>query len=257
MKTCMPALSEEKWLEISKEFYDRTNFPNCLGAIDGKHIRILKPSKSGSDYYNYKNYFSVVLLAVVDADYCFTFVDIGACGKFSDANIFQNSTLGKRLQKNMLNFPPARRLPFDENGKDMPFVLVGDEAFAVSSHVMRPYPNRYLIEKKRLFNYRLCRARRMVECTFGIFASKWRIFHRCLDVNVDFAVEIIKATCVLHNFVRKKDGYKFEDLLYQDPLDNIPAQGVRGTRDGTQVRDYFATYFTSPQGSVPWQYEKI
>lgn len=97
----------------------------------------------------------------------------------------------------------------------------------------------------------------MIECTFGIIASKWRLFQRSLDVQVDFAIDIIKSACVLHNFVRKRDGYKFEDLLYQESLDKLPVQGVRGTTEGIQARDYFATYFTSPHGSLSWQYDKI
>jgi hypothetical protein len=48
----------------------------------------------------------------------------------------------------------------------MPFVLVGDEAFALSEHVLRPYPNINWTRLKHIFNYRLSRARRIVECTF-------------------------------------------------------------------------------------------
>jgi hypothetical protein len=64
----------------------------------------------------------------------------------------------------------------------MSLVLVGDEAFALSEHVLRTYPNRNLTFLKRVYNCRLSRARRMVECTFGILANKWRIFHRAIDV---------------------------------------------------------------------------
>jgi hypothetical protein len=81
------------------------------------------------------------------------------------------------------------------------FVLVGDEAFILSEQVLRPYPNRNLTFLKRVCNYRLSRARRMVECTFGILANKWRIFHRAIDIKPDFCDSIIKVCCILHNYV--------------------------------------------------------
>jgi len=84
---CMPELRKAEWLEIAKVYVKKANFPNCLGAIDGKHIRIKKPRKS--EYFNYKNYFSVVLMAVVDANYKFLVVDIGAYGKGSDSVVFR------------------------------------------------------------------------------------------------------------------------------------------------------------------------
>lgn len=77
----MPKPNKEKWINIAEKFYKEANFPNCVGAIDGKHIRIVCPPNAGSKYYNYKKYHSIILLAVVDADYCFTFIDIGAPGR--------------------------------------------------------------------------------------------------------------------------------------------------------------------------------
>lgn len=77
----MPPPDEQKVKQISREFWQIWNFPNCAGAIDGKHIRILCPKKSGSLYFNYKNYFSTVMLAIVDAKYKFVAVDIGSYGK--------------------------------------------------------------------------------------------------------------------------------------------------------------------------------
>ncbi|CAI6350197.1 unnamed protein product [Macrosiphum euphorbiae] len=61
----MPKPTKEDWVEISNIFYSKTNFPNCLGAIDGKHIRCRNPNNSGSFYFNYKKYFSIVLMAIV------------------------------------------------------------------------------------------------------------------------------------------------------------------------------------------------
>ena len=86
------------------------NFPNCNGAIDGKHIKINYPTPSGSLYYNYKKYYSIVLLAVVDAYYRFIFLDIGSYGKASDYAIYTNSSLYWALQNKTLNIPPSQKI---------------------------------------------------------------------------------------------------------------------------------------------------
>nr|CAH7767053.1 unnamed protein product [Callosobruchus chinensis] len=139
----------------------RTNFPHCVGAIDGKQVRVVKPVHSGSLFYNYKNYFSVVLLAVCDSNYKFLYIDVGSFGKESDSTV--------------LNFEKV-----SDNLIPLPYVFIGDEAFGISKNLMRAYPGSNLTVPKRIFNYRLCRARRYVECSFGILSNKWRIFHRPL-----------------------------------------------------------------------------
>jgi hypothetical protein len=127
----------------------------------------------------------------------------------------------------------------------MPFVIVGDEAFALSEHVLRPYRTRNLDIPKRIYSYRLTRARRMVECAFGILCNKWRIFHRAIDVRPDFCDVIVKTCCILHNFVRQKDGFQFQQTLFECPLDRVEAVGTRANVTGTVVREYFVKYFTS------------
>jgi hypothetical protein len=196
-------------------------------------------------------------MAVADADYCFISVEVGAYGTSNDSNVFKNLTFGKLLESNKLNIPDPRVLPSDAEGLSMPSVLVGDEAFALSEHVLRPYPNKNLTCLKHIFNYRLSRARRIVECTFGILANKWRIFHRAIDVKSEFCDCIIKACCILHNYVRKNDDIQFDDTLYECPLESVQPVGTWGIIRGIAVRDYFAKYFTSPPGSIPWQYGKM
>ncbi|CAH2226621.1 jg21303 [Pararge aegeria aegeria] len=99
------------WQEIANGFLHNANFPNCVGAIDGKHIRIINPEGGGSMYYNYKNFYSIVLLAMCDSDYCFTYVNIGAHGKNSDSSIFKNSALFRNLENNTSNLPVPKPLP--------------------------------------------------------------------------------------------------------------------------------------------------
>ena len=92
----MPQKSEKDWLCSADEFYERTNFPNCLGAVDGKHTRMCKPDDSGYLFFYYKNFFSTVLMALFNADYCFISTDVGVYGASSDCNIFKNSNFWKK-----------------------------------------------------------------------------------------------------------------------------------------------------------------
>ncbi|XP_039747675.1 protein ALP1-like [Pararge aegeria] len=257
----MPEPTEELHLETAEGFMKHANFPNLIGAIDGKHIRIIKPCHTGSEYYNYKHFFSIVLLAICDANYNFIDIDVGCYGKSSDSTIHDSSEWVKKLRQGNYNLPQPR--PISNNGIPIPFSFIGDEGFALSQHLQRPYAGKHLPRKKRIYNYRLTRARRYIECTFGILSNKFKIFNRPINVNVDFATNIVKACCVLHNFIRKRDGYKFDHTLsivgFQDPpaSDNLLLIGRRRSElSGTAIRNIYTDYFTGV-GSVPWQDSKI
>lgn len=94
----------------------------------------------------------MVLMALCDANYCFTTVDIGAKGRQSDGGIFRQSTLGQMLFSNSLNLPEPREIV--EGEEPLPYFMVADEAFPLSVNIMRPYPGRFLSQEKRVFNYR-------------------------------------------------------------------------------------------------------
>ena len=168
--------TEDAFASIAQDFWELWHFPNCLGAIDGKHVAIVAPPKSGSLYHNYKQFFSVVLMAIVDARYRFMFIDVGAYGRNSDGGTFSNSTFGKAILEGSLPAPGAANLPNSDISN--PHVFVADEAFPLRSTIMRPYLGRDLTKEKKIFNYRLSRARRCVENAFGILSSRWRIFQR-------------------------------------------------------------------------------
>ena len=128
--------SVKRWKEISREFELMWNFPNCLGALDGKHIVMQAPARSGSEYFNYKKTHSIVLLAVCDAKYQFTLVDIGNSGRISDGGIFENSMIGYGINQHSLSFPENTILKGSD--KVLPYVLVGDEAFPLKPNLMKP-----------------------------------------------------------------------------------------------------------------------
>ncbi|XP_049954956.1 uncharacterized protein LOC126470949 [Schistocerca serialis cubense] len=204
---------------------------------------MFKPEHSGSLYHNYKRFFSIVLLAVCDTDYCFTFIDVGSYGKSGELQIYKNSELYKRMKDNNLNLPEPR--PLTDPGEPLTFCFIGDEAFALEENVQRPYSGKNLTEKRKIYNYRLLRVRRYIQRTFGILSNKWRIFHRPLNVNEDFCADIIKACCVLRNFVRKTDGFKLDETLETIGLHNVQSSTPVRSHYAASVQDKLDDYFIS------------
>lgn len=245
------------WLKISEDFETKKKFPNCIGALDGKHIRIKKPSSTGSMFYNYKQYHSIVLMALVDANYKFTMINVGSFGRISDGGVLNNSPFGKLLYEKKLDLPSRR--PLHENGEPMPYVVVADEAFRLSENLLKPYPRRNLSQEKRIFNYHLSHARQMVECTFGILVSKFRIFETSIAISPEKVDSVVKAACLLHNIIKTIDSEE-EDLLLKNINYNLGAahniqmsrNANQSSREARHVRESFMTYF-SGAGAVPWQ----
>ncbi|XP_071050721.1 uncharacterized protein [Onthophagus taurus] len=200
--------SEDGWLTIAAGFKHKANLPNCVGCIDGKHVRIIRPEHSGSLFANYKKHYSIVLLAMCDADYRFTYINVGSCGTDSDSSIFKNTTLYTKLHNGEIILPPPTPLP-------------NTTAFGISNKILRPYVRSNMTCKKKVFNYRLSRARIYIESTFGIMTNKFRIFHRPMNTSVPNTIKIVKACCVLHNFVRERDGYREEDTYTIDGLQDL------------------------------------
>lgn len=138
---------------------------------------IESPINSRSEYFNYKGLFSVVLMTLVDANYCFTFVDCGCQGRISDSGVFRNSELFRLIDNTQLNLPPGE--PLQGDNTPLPYILVADDAFALTTCMMKPYPGVYRKgSTQRIFNYRLSRARRTVVyfAILGGHASRLHIF---------------------------------------------------------------------------------
>jgi len=133
--TELPQPTEEEWNKNGEEFYSLWQFPNCIGAIDGKHTEIQAPHNSGSLLFNYKKTFSVVVLVLVDANYKFTMIDLGGYGKSSEG-LFTRSILGKLLEANTLNISNSKPPPNSQ--EPLPFVTVDDEAFPLKKYLLRP-----------------------------------------------------------------------------------------------------------------------
>ena len=266
--------SKEEWDEISDKFNERWNFPNGIGALDGKHIVMQQPWNSGSRYRNYKGTDSLVLMALVGPEYEFLFVEVGANGRNSDGGIWDKCALKQAIEKGTLNLPDKKQLP----GRDskLPYVITGDDAFPLKSYLMKPYPQRNLTVDKRVFNYRLSRKRRISENAFGILANRWRIFRRPIALNPKTVRNITMAAIALHNWQRSQssigkvelpNGLVDEENGYHNIIEGSWRKeqpndtwfslsnniyGNRSSNEAKSIRDEFKDYFVM-EGAVDWQ----
>ncbi|XP_047543348.1 uncharacterized protein LOC125075683 [Vanessa atalanta] len=209
----LPQTAEE-WKQVAKDFESQWNAPHVIGAKDGKHVDIKKPPGSGSYYYNYKKTFSIVLMAVVNANYEFIMVDIGTNGRVSDGSVLQNTTFGQQLKNNALNIPPPELLP--GSFRKLPYFFVGDDAFPMSQNLLKPYIQTGLTKEKRIYNYRISRARRMVESVFGILGTRFGVFQRAFPFDPTKVRKIVLTCCYLHNFLRKSRSYLSPSLMFRE-----------------------------------------
>lgn len=180
-----------EWNQIAAHFEEKFNFPHCLGAIDGKHVVMQAPARNGSECYNYKKTHSSILLVVYNANYEYNLLDIGDAGRESEGGVYKNSNLGYAVDHNILKIPPPA--PINDSSKVYPYVFVADDAFQLTPFLLKPFSRRDADVNRKIFNYRLSRARRLIENCFGITAAMFRIYRRSIIAKVDNIIAITKA----------------------------------------------------------------
>lgn len=261
-----------EWTTVAQNFERRWNVPHACGALDGKHVALRKPANSGSLYHNYKKFFSIVLMGLVDADYKFLWIDVGGDGYMSDAMIYNDSELKECLCDGSIGFPAPAALPHDD--QDTPYFLLGDDAFGLRTYMMKPYAARNLTKEERIYNYRISRGRRIVENAFGILAQRWQVLLGTMQQEPETARLIVEACVCLHNMMRMRfptlqnAALDHEDVNHEVALGSwrnnanmLDVDRARGAnKDSTAAkkqREYLKLYFNSGAGSVPWQHKMI
>lgn len=217
-------------------------------------------------------------MALVDADYKFIMVSIGCNGRVSDGGVFAASGMSSFL-KNELPKLQSNNLP--GRSKTIPYVVIADDAFPLSIHLMKPYSHDTAKISKRIFNYRLSRARRMVESVFGLLSTTFRILRRPINLKVEYTDTIISSICYLHNFLRSRNDSEdihtpkgtfdekdinlgvvkpgtWRQLGGMSSQNLLPCsqQGSNNySENAKEIRAEFEEFFISPEEEVPWQYK--
>jgi hypothetical protein len=147
----------------------------------------------------------------VNAHYEFLMVDVGVNGRISDGGVLNHTEFWRLYESHQLGIPEPTHLSRTE--ETFPYAFVTDEAFAFTPN-MKPYSQNALNNRKRAFNYRLSRARRVVENTFGILVSKFEIFQKEINLEPGKVNTIALASCYLHNYIIKQNREQYtHDML--------------------------------------------
>ena len=234
--------NEQTFREKMLDMEQMWQFPCCWSAIDGCHISIKCPAgglESSKEYHNFKNFYSIVLMGMVDAKYRFIWASCGYPGNSHDSIIMQSTTLWQDITQGEILPGIAKNV----GGVDVPPLIVGDSAFPFQTWLMKPYTNAVLTEKQKYFNYRLSRARMVTEGAYGQLKGQWRVLYRRNECNHKNVRTVTMACIVLHNICIDRG----DSLSRKMDLTIDPATGERRDREvirnllqmtqGSPVRD--------------------
>ncbi|XP_037817797.1 protein ANTAGONIST OF LIKE HETEROCHROMATIN PROTEIN 1-like [Lucilia sericata] len=214
---CEPTTSQ--YADIADEFKSKWNVPNCVGAIDGKHVshrhRIMNKDKNNID---------MLIMGACDAKYKFTAVSVESFNNQSEEELLKLSPFGSALLSENLPLPASK--PLFPTSASFPHYFIANTSLSLRKNIMRPYEETYLEAEKHIFNYKITTACSAIENTFGVLTARWRVLSTTIEFLQENCKTIILACIVLHNYIMTND----EDQLY------CPANFVdRKEDDGTVI----------------------
>lgn len=211
---------------------NRSGFPQVVGCLDGCHIPIKAPQSHPEDYVNRKGFHSIILQALVDANYLFLDICVGWPGKVHDARVFRNSSLYTSVCSGA--FIPDTTVYQMISGVRVPPLILGDSAYPLKDWLMKPYVDRGNLSREEInFNNLLSITRVVVENVFGRLKGRFNSIGKRLDLNANNCCTVTAACCVLHNFCElMKEEFDEQWLLGNDINEQICLGG-----DGNQKQD--------------------
>jgi len=167
----------------------------------------------------------------------------------------------------------------DECDEGYNFVFIEYAAFGLEENILKPFSQQSLTHEKRIYNYRLSRARNVVENAFGLISNRFRILHTAINVNVQDTNYIVLAICTLHNFLMRNsssyvkpstfdtensENYDVVPGTWRQEIDlNSQLQSLQNNNNiknssvaSKNNRNNYLEYFNG-KGKIAWQEEMI
>ena len=193
-------------------------FPSCWAALDGSHIPIKCPTGgmiACKEYHNFKIFYSIVLMGMVDSHYRFIWARCGYPGNSHDAIILQSTQLWSDIKEGTC-IPEIKNVI---GGVNVLPLIIADSAFPLEKWLMKPYGDAVLSEKQKYFNYRLSRARMVTEGAYGQLKGRWRVLLKKCESTDEEVRRCTLACVVLHNVcIEKGDTISPKLDLSTDPV---------------------------------------
>ena len=209
--------------ELATEWNRFSDLKGIVAAADGCHFPIVLPRGGDSEaFYNFKGWYSILGLFVVDYKCKILIMDLGHCGSLDDSSIIKESVFWNYITQ----------LPDD-------YYFIGDGGFAIHEKLMIPYNETQLLNNNQNrdallnFNYQLSRARVRVEQTFGIFKKKWRFLNRAVKVDPTQHVIITHAIAIIHNF-----SIEYEELNIVSWSSSTAEEEAQEQQDNKYLREW-------------------
>ena len=232
-------VTEDDFYNLSKDFFDRFQFPDTVGAVDDTHVKIMKPRTDPSSYFDYKKDYSIHLQAVCDARTRVLFYHIGSLGENNDGGVAEMSGFNAILR--------SERIP-------KKYHILGDPAFALHPNLLNRYPGLHLFPFEKLYNYRQSRARMVVESLFGRLKGRWHVLIKPMPFrNLDLVNNIVLTTVLLHNFLITKDDarlhpqHHFQDNEYKELMAALDAAKEIALEEANKSRKKKMTELTAKE----------
>ncbi len=214
-----PPSTFKEWWGVTQCFKRWWNLPHCLGTLDSKLCKLINASShSDSSCYNYKKFFSIIPLPLVNANYEFLWIDVGANSACLDAQIYNGYSLCKAISlrpsrgQDRSDWQTAIKI-YEVLTSSWLMMLLHWSLRCWKLWLLKPYAKLAgsalrLTYRQKVLNYCLLRGWRIIANTFGILAQWWRVLKKGIQLYPHKAWELILTCIILQNLMKKH----FQDL---------------------------------------------
>ncbi|CAJ0606312.1 unnamed protein product [Cylicocyclus nassatus] len=246
-----PRIKRGKFIQVARITQERYDYPRAVGFLDGKHIHIKKPARSGSIFYNYQHYNSIILLALCDCDHRIIAYDVGAPGRADDAGVLRDSALKRFLDRHDNVFPLTTELG---NVGPVQYHILVNGGFGQGHRFIRPYREAEAdTPDKRRFNKQLSGARQIIEQTFGLLAQRFQVLMYRMNLDPVQTQRLVISLMILHNLLpRRQDS--LEAVQRFEPAPNAAYHPLEreepeaGTESANRARERLTQYYIDKDG---------